>query len=95
MTTTFAVRPGALLDARRVLLRHAQELTGPSLDPPATGVTSTLTRSVLECVGANVEAVAEDLRGLGAGLDCVVDLAAVADGGVWAVLNGLRDHAIS
>ena len=95
MTTNFAVRPEALLDARRVLLRHAQGLTGLSLDPPATGVTSTLTHGVLERVEENVDAVAADLRGIGAGLACVVDLAAIADGGVWAVLDALRGKSIS
>ncbi|MGH3345465.1 MAG: hypothetical protein ACRDO4_00660 [Nocardioides sp.] len=95
MTTTLAVRPEALLDARRVLLRRAQELTGVSLDPPATGATTALTRGVLERVIENVKEVADDLHGLADALSCVVDLTAVADGGVGALLDVLRGQALS
>jgi len=95
MATTLAVRPEALLDARRALLRHAQTLTDTVLDPPATGATTALTRGVLERVVETVEAVADDLRVLADGLACVVDLTAVADGGVGALLDVLRGKALS
>jgi hypothetical protein len=95
MTTTLAVHPEALLDARRALLRQAHELAGTALDPPATGATTVLTRGVLERVAEEVDAVADDLRGLADGLACVVDLTALADGGVGALFDVLRGKALS
>ncbi|HEX6151488.1 hypothetical protein [Nocardioides sp.] len=92
MTTTFVVRPDILLDARRVLLRHAQSLARARVDPPVTGTTTHLTRRVFERVEEGIEALVDDLRGLAAGLACVVELAAIADDGVWALLTGLRDE---
>lgn len=87
--TTFAIRPEALLDARRMLLRHAESLAGVRLSPPATGSTNTLTREVFEQVEATVEAAAADLRALGAGLAAVVEIAGLADEDVGALLARL------
>jgi hypothetical protein len=46
MATTLTVRPAALLEARRVLLRHARAVSDVPIDPPDTGATSVLTRAV-------------------------------------------------
>ncbi len=89
--TTFTVRPDALLDARRALLRHAQVLVGVRIDPPATGPTSALTRGVFEHVETTVETAAADLRALGAGLATCVELAALAEEDVGALLARLGE----
>jgi hypothetical protein len=89
--TTFAIRPDALLDARRVLLRHAEALAGSSLDPPATGRTSALTCEVFERVAATVATAVTDLRALGAGVAACVELAALAEEDVGTLLARLRE----
>jgi hypothetical protein len=91
--TTFAVRPEALLDARRVLLRHAEALAGVALDPPATDRTSALTREAFERVEATVATAAADLRALGAGLNACVELAALAEEDVSALLSRLGENS--
>lgn len=87
--TIFAIRPDALLDARRVLLRRADALAGMRLEPPSTGATSALTRDVFEQAAATVQAATADLRALGAGLAAVVELAELADEDVGALLARL------
>ncbi len=87
--TIFAIRPDALLDARRVLLRRAESLADVRLDPPGTGSTSAVTRDVFEQVAGTVAAAVTDLRALGAGLAAVVEIAALADADVGALLARL------
>lgn len=87
--TTFTVRPDALLDARRALLQRAESLAAALPDPPATGRTSALTREVFERVEVTVAAAVADLHALGAGLAACVELAALADEDVSALLARL------
>ncbi len=89
--TTFTVRPEALLDARRVLLRHAESLAAVPLEPPSTGRTSALTREAFEQVAATVQCAAADLSSLGAGLAAVVQIAALAEEDVGALLARLGE----
>lgn len=91
--STYALRSEALLEARRLLLRHAEELRDAPLRPPVTGPSTAATSSVFALVAADVAHVVSALEGLAAGLAFVVDLAALTDGGVGALLDLLRGQA--
>jgi hypothetical protein len=90
MATTLTVRPAALLEARRVLLRHARAVSDVPIDPPDTGATSVLTREVFGRVAEASATVAADLETLAAGLARVVDEVTGADAAARSVLDVLR-----